>query len=71
MPVLIRFVMALSLCLLFTLAQGSVEDVFRFTTFCLEFVCYIALFLLTLFPEPRSNRNTYTLLQDDINEVKP
>ena len=35
----------------------------------MEFVCYIVLFILTLLPEPRSTRETYTLLDDDINEV--
>ena len=49
--------------------QGSIEDVFRFATFCVQFASYVGLFVLTVFPEPRSARATYTLLPDDIDEV--
>ena len=50
--------------------QGGVNDVFRFTTFCVQFVCYVALFVLNLIPEPRSVSAAYALLQDDVTEVR-
>ena len=51
------------------IVQGSVDNVFRFTTFCVQFVCYVSQFVLTLLPEPRYANRRYTLLQDDGNEV--
>ena len=49
--------------------QESMEDVFRFTTFCVQFICYISLFVMNLFPEPRATRRAYSILTDDITEV--
>ena len=49
--------------------QGSIDDVFRFSTFCVEFVCYVALLLMNLLPEPRSTVTAYSILQDDVTEV--
>ena len=43
---------------------------FRFTTFCVQFVCYVALFVLNLIPEPRSVSAAYALLQDDVTDVR-
>lgn len=51
------------------IVQGSVEDVFRFTTFCVQFAGYVGLFVLTLLPEPHSRRASYTLLYDDHDQV--
>ena len=63
-------IICLSLFLMCCCVQGEVDDVFRFTTFCVQFVCYLALFVLNLIPEPHSISAAYTLLQDDITEVR-
>ncbi|CAI8020809.1 Multidrug resistance-associated protein 1 [Geodia barretti] len=51
--------------------KGSVKDVFRFTTFCVQFASYVGLFVLTLLPEHHSRRHSYTLLHDGIDQRKP
>ena len=42
----------------FYLTQGGVQDVFRFVTFMLQYVTYIAQLVLNLFHEPKIKKNS-------------
>ena len=42
------------ICEHFRLTQNGVQDVFRFVTFVLQYVTYIAQCVLSLFQEPKS-----------------
>ena len=64
----ITFLLSHSFIML-NIVQGSIKDVFRFTTFCVQFAGYVGLFVLTLLPEPHSRRASYTLLYDDNDQV--
>ena len=52
-----------------SLPQGKVVDVFRFTTFCVQYIGFLVEFVLAFVPDPKPQRGYYHLLDD--NEVSP
>ena len=45
-------------------AQHGVGDIFRFSTFCIQYVIYLALFVFNVIPERKPSKSSYNVLTE-------